>query len=535
MSSSTAASNIDDYPFGRYKINDETILNALIENTMATNSTTNHHPICVLEKNYNQIPGLIGVHLPNHSNERDHEENSKVMTFWNCWYNIDENSREMNEECIQSKDQHILHPFSSSNQVNDMTDNNQTSNSEIFSNLLFICIMHGGHFSGGIFDFESGKCLVHKTFSNYVSRKKQGGRQLSHDIQTGHRAKSAGSEIRRNQEKQFQEKLHTLLTQQWASYFVEEVPTLSKSVITNNHDSSLKLASTHHSKSVQKVFASMVYCPGTINRDMIEHLLWNELGVKHIPIRNIPFQVPKPNFMNLCATFEKLCSIHICSKKQVPQIDDLMEFTQNHSLRAFSENSSSTDEDDLSSDDDNDSSMSEEQDNTRPPICEKSKQQRLTEEYLRNYPSPLSPQSPQQLVFANDDHGDDTVQSPKSPLSPLFQFFGFETHSSRVVNSTHRSTNNKYQHSLNDGQPLLYSNMKKSSNKNHSSKTSSNSNNSRTIHSKKGRKQLVEISETEMRQQSLFIWGGIFVLAAATMAIYIWKFAPESSSMDDYY
>ncbi|KAF0974097.1 hypothetical protein FDP41_006707 [Naegleria fowleri] len=518
--------HVDHYPFGRYKINDSEILNILIESLTCSHQQEQ----IVLEKNYNQIPGLLGLSTINHHHVNDHnqhEENSKIITFWNCWYNQEDETNPSSP---------ILHPFSqllttdshpmnSNNNIN----NNNIEHCEIISNLLFICIMHGGYFSGGIFDFESGKCLVHKTFSNYVSRKKQGGRQLSHDIQTGHKAKSAGSEIRRNQEKQFQEKLHTLFTQHWRRYFVEGFPvtsSLSENMQSNKKNqqelprSELNTTTIASNVTFQKVFASMVYCPGSLNRDMIENLLWNELGAKNIPIRNVPFQVPKPNFMNLLTTFEKLCSVHICSRKEelLLKNDEWMNHGDLNSislLRNLSENSSTDEEEQVSSHD-------EEEDNTSDAKIRK--EQRLTEEYLRNYPSPLSP-----LSSSNEDHAENFIQSPKSPLSPLLQFFGFtDKHSSTTTSTTrpvHRSNKNNIglNSTLNQGQPILYSTMKK----NHSKKKSKKGIDLKTIEQYR--------NETEMRQQSLLIWGGIFALAAATMAIYIWNFAESSSNNDDYY
>lgn len=59
-----------------------------------------------------------------------------------------------------------------------------------------ILLCHGGCFAGGV--YVGGRCVVHKSFQRYVVRKKQGGKQSSHN--DGGSFHSAGSLIRAGQE-----------------------------------------------------------------------------------------------------------------------------------------------------------------------------------------------------------------------------------------------------------------------------------------------------------------------------------------------
>eukprot|EP01083_Nonionella_stella_P099462 279659_1 len=77
-----------------------------------------------------------------------------------------------------------------------------------------IMLCHGGRFAGAV--FRGGKCLTHKTFSRYVVRKKQGGRQIE---QTGV-AHSAGSWMRRYHETRLKEEISALL-REWRAHFTD--------------------------------------------------------------------------------------------------------------------------------------------------------------------------------------------------------------------------------------------------------------------------------------------------------------------------
>eukprot|EP01117_Protostelium_nocturnum_P010589 TRINITY_DN3806_c0_g1_i3.p1 TRINITY_DN3806_c0_g1~~TRINITY_DN3806_c0_g1_i3.p1 ORF type:complete len:664 (+),score=278.14 TRINITY_DN3806_c0_g1_i3:127-2118(+) len=73
----------------------------------------------------------------------------------------------------------------------------------------------GGHFAGGI--FEGNKLVKHKTFHRYTTRKKQGGSQSAKDNQSSHSIKSAGSNIRRQNEVKLKEDIAEVLLEWKAS------------------------------------------------------------------------------------------------------------------------------------------------------------------------------------------------------------------------------------------------------------------------------------------------------------------------------
>jgi hypothetical protein len=77
-------------------------------------------------------------------------------------------------------------------------------------------LMSGGHFAGCVFNNLNGsKVEVHKTLHKYTVRKKQGGSQRSKDKAKS--IKSAGSSIRRQNEKKLDEEV-TQLLKSWQKY-----------------------------------------------------------------------------------------------------------------------------------------------------------------------------------------------------------------------------------------------------------------------------------------------------------------------------
>ena len=74
-----------------------------------------------------------------------------------------------------------------------------------------IILCHGGYFAIGVFD-RSSKCIFHESDHRYVSRKKQGGRQMAKDKHQGSNIHSAGSSVRREMEKKHQEAIAAILT-----------------------------------------------------------------------------------------------------------------------------------------------------------------------------------------------------------------------------------------------------------------------------------------------------------------------------------
>eukprot|EP01132_Coremiostelium_polycephalum_P005541 gene5541-6900_t len=81
-----------------------------------------------------------------------------------------------------------------------------------------VLICSGGRFAGAIYTI-GGKCLDHKTYHRYTTRKKQGGSQSSKDSQSGVR-KSAGASMRRYNEKRLREEVAELLGG-WRQHFKE--------------------------------------------------------------------------------------------------------------------------------------------------------------------------------------------------------------------------------------------------------------------------------------------------------------------------
>jgi len=78
-----------------------------------------------------------------------------------------------------------------------------------------VLISSGGAFAGGVFRGE--ECLVHKAMQRYTVRRKQGGLQSSKDNQGGNAPKSAGSTLRRYNQRRFGEDLQELL-KEWAPF-----------------------------------------------------------------------------------------------------------------------------------------------------------------------------------------------------------------------------------------------------------------------------------------------------------------------------
>jgi hypothetical protein len=64
--------------------------------------------------------------------------------------------------------------------------------------------------------FEKNKCILHKSDHKYVCRGKSGGRQLNKDRSTGGGIQSMGADIRRHQEKLHQEKVSSILSENFS-------------------------------------------------------------------------------------------------------------------------------------------------------------------------------------------------------------------------------------------------------------------------------------------------------------------------------
>eukprot|EP00980_Cylindrotheca_fusiformis_P008393 scaffold1775_cov83-Cylindrotheca_fusiformis.AAC.2 len=80
------------------------------------------------------------------------------------------------------------------------------------SNMVVVLILQSGRFAGGI--FQQDKCIDHKSFQHYTVRKGQGKAQSTQDANK--KAKSMGSQLRRQGEVKLQTEVKELLGTEWA-------------------------------------------------------------------------------------------------------------------------------------------------------------------------------------------------------------------------------------------------------------------------------------------------------------------------------
>jgi len=135
---------------------------------------------------------------------------------------------------------------------------------------IAIILCHGGRFAGGIFN-SRGISVVHKVFSRYVVRRKQGGRQGALD----RNFRSAGSAIRYDQE----EKLFSDIGQ-----------------ILRSWDLSM---CTH-------IF---LFAPGILN----EKAVYQDGALRRgdLRIRSIPIPTRRPTFSEVKRVFRQLTYVHL--------------------------------------------------------------------------------------------------------------------------------------------------------------------------------------------------------------------------------
>ena len=121
------------------------------------------------------------------------------------------------------------------NRVEEKRSDGNTSARDLVLNTVFSCqqsskwvvlLYSAGHFAGAI--FENGKSKIHRSIHRYTTRRKQGGSQSRFDQGGKGMAKSAGSQIRRHNEKMMLVEVHDLLSVKWA----EEISTCSKIYIS---------------------------------------------------------------------------------------------------------------------------------------------------------------------------------------------------------------------------------------------------------------------------------------------------------------
>ena len=147
-----------------------------------------------------------------------------------------------------------------------------------------IIMLSSGHFAAAV--FENEKPIVHKTFHKYVVRAKQGTSQASSDNR-GHKAKSAGANLRRHCEASLKEEVYSLL-QSWSKQIAESDLIFIK-ISTEN--SSILFGGKHPILSKQD-----------------------------LRIRSIPFPMQRPTFSELNRVFRNLVQTTELDKEKYREI-----------------------------------------------------------------------------------------------------------------------------------------------------------------------------------------------------------------------
>jgi hypothetical protein len=133
--------------------------------------------------------------------------------------------------------------------------------------IIFLC--HGGDFAASI--FENGQPTLHKTFSKYIVRKKQGKRQGGQDKSS--RPQSMGAFIRRRNEDAFNEKVEEFC-ESWKDFY-------------------------------EKAHLIILHAPGH-NRDLFKALMGFESK-----IRSVPFSTGTPTFTQVEEVYKKLLTVEV--------------------------------------------------------------------------------------------------------------------------------------------------------------------------------------------------------------------------------
>ncbi|TKR58048.1 hypothetical protein L596_030672 [Steinernema carpocapsae] len=111
-----------------------------------------------------------------------------------------------------------------------------------------IFMLTGGHFAAAV--YYGGDLIVHKTFHRYVVRAKQGGVQSVMDNRNG-QAKSAGSNIRRQNEKLLKEDIGDLI-KSWKEDFLSPATMPIIFIRCSTYNSSVFVSSTPSATSFEK-------------------------------------------------------------------------------------------------------------------------------------------------------------------------------------------------------------------------------------------------------------------------------------------
>ncbi|ORC91944.1 putative ankyrin repeat and zinc finger domain protein [Trypanosoma theileri] len=150
-----------------------------------------------------------------------------------------------------------------------------------FTFLPWVILMcHGGYFAGGV--FMDGKPVVHKSFQRYVVRKKQGGKQSSHEKDSGSYG-SIGSQIRRAQEIKWRLDVRDILLR-WRPY-------IDAAALV------LYVAPGPQNRAVLTDFSQLPPLPG---RPV------SPVGLRDPRVRRAPLTTHKPSFQEVQRTYQLL-------------------------------------------------------------------------------------------------------------------------------------------------------------------------------------------------------------------------------------
>lgn len=176
-------------------------------------------------------------------------------------------------------------------------------NSELHSNnrKSAILLLGSGNFAGAIIDhqrlnhktnfsdpLQNVKIIESKTFHRYTTRRKQGGAQSAKDNATG-KANSAGSSIRRANERHLQEEIRSLL-ESWSP----------------------------HLKDCYRIF---IRAPGRSNRKLLVGYPNAPLGSEDSRIFTVPFSTSRPTLKECKSVWYQLTQASIVAEPEPPTIE----------------------------------------------------------------------------------------------------------------------------------------------------------------------------------------------------------------------
>ncbi|KAJ3125744.1 hypothetical protein HK098_008266 [Nowakowskiella sp. JEL0407] len=162
-----------------------------------------------------------------------------------------------------------------------------------------LILVSSGNFAGAVFDCATKKAVVHKTFHRYTTRRKQGGAQSTSDQANG-KAKSAGSDIRRYNERALLLEIHSLITL-WTPYITSSshifmhTPGANRKIFDDTILSKKKPQTSPTPTAANSSNSNIDQSTSTFSK-----------------IRSFPFTTGKPTFSELEKCFKKLYMGTIC-------------------------------------------------------------------------------------------------------------------------------------------------------------------------------------------------------------------------------